>query len=66
MTPCIDCKHLKLKNYPEHVRIGWGRCGAKECATFVQIGRDIQCSDFKAESSDKIISRREWWAKQGE
>lgn len=64
MTPCLTCQNLQLKPYPEHVKIGWGRCSKKDAATFVYIGRNVPCVDYKEEDTEKVKSRREWWIKK--
>lgn len=63
-TPCIDCRNLKMREYPKHAAVGLGRCAKAPGAFFVSIGRDKECGTFEAASEEKAAARRVWYAQQ--
>lgn len=61
---CLHCVNFNLRDYPAHVRVGFGRCMAanlySQGAVFMPIRTVHECDKYDPVKDDVLIKRKEW------
>lgn len=62
---CLQCARLNLTKFPNHARVGFGRCELETMpGVFMSISFEHKCTDFTAAPEDIKQKRIEWAAKR--
>jgi hypothetical protein len=61
MIQCLKCKNILLKPYPNHVKVGLGRCSKQPFATFYSIDKKHECADYEQAEEAILRKRIDWY-----
>ena len=66
-NPCALCGHFKMKEYPEHAKVGLGRCSVRAAKRADRIAQFLPWAESACEryvAAPNIEERRAWIEKR--
>lgn len=65
MPHCLNCLNFNMRDHPQHVAVGFGRCLAaditRQGALFMPLRAVVECSQYSPAKEGIIAKRQEWY-----
>lgn len=65
MQRCLNCRNFNMRDYPQHVAVGFGRCMAasieRHGAVFMPLRALVDCEQYSTAKEGIIAKRQEWY-----
>lgn len=65
MPHCLNCLNFNMRDHPQHVAVGFGRCTAadiyRQGAVFMPLRSVVECDKYSPAKEGIIAKRQEWY-----